>query len=101
MNGINNSNSYALGLDLGSNSIGWAILKLDENDNPCGIEKVGVRVFEAGMEGLYESGKEESRNKKRREARLVRRQIERRARRYRKLANLLQKIGLLHSGKIR
>ncbi len=90
--------SYTLGIDLGSNSIGWAIVKLDENDNPCGIEKVGVRVFEAGMKGQYEEGKEESRNKKRREARLVRRQIERRARRYRKLANLLQQIKLLPQG---
>ncbi|HOL19268.1 MAG TPA: type II CRISPR RNA-guided endonuclease Cas9 [Candidatus Hydrogenedens sp.] len=98
MDTSNNFNPYVLGLDLGSNSIGWAMIKLDENDNLCGIEKVGVRVFEAGMEGQYESGKEESRNKKRREARLVRRQIERRSRRYRKLANLLQKIGLLPDG---
>lgn len=98
MNDTNTFAPFALGLDLGSNSIGWALIKLDENDNPCGIEKVGVRVFEAGMEGQYESGKEESRNKKRREARLTRRQIERRSRRYRKLANLLQKIGLLPEG---
>ncbi len=92
MGTTNNFSPYVLGLDLGSNSIGWSLIKIDENDNPCGIERVGVRVFEAGMEGQYEQGKEESRNKKRREARLVRRQIERRARRYRKLANLLQSI---------
>lgn len=98
MTSSNGFSSYTLGLDLGSNSIGWALIKLDENDNPCGIEKVGVRVFESGMEGLYEQGKEESRNKARREARLVRRQIERRARRYRKLATLLQRIGLLPGG---
>ncbi len=91
---------YVLGLDLGSNSIGWALIKLDNDDNPCGIEKVGVRVFEAGMEGQYESGKEESRNKKRRDARLVRRQIERRARRYRRLANVLQQIKLLPEGNL-
>ncbi len=98
MGTTNNFSPYVLGLDLGSNSIGWSLIKIDENDNPCGIERVGVRVFEAGMEGQYEQGKEESRNKKRREARLVRRQIERRARRYRKLANLLQSIGLLPEG---
>jgi CRISPR-associated endonuclease Csn1 len=96
----NNFSSYVLGLDLGSNSIGWSLIKLDENDNPCGLENVGVRIFEAGMEGLYESGKEESRNIKRRGARLTRRQIERRARRLRKLANLLQRIGLLPPGNL-
>lgn len=100
MTELNHHSPYALGLDLGSNSIGWALIKLDSEDNPCGIEKVGVRVFEAGMEGQYESGKEESRNKKRREARLVRRQIERRARRYRKLANVLQRIKLLPEGNL-
>ncbi|HOQ33093.1 MAG TPA: type II CRISPR RNA-guided endonuclease Cas9 [Candidatus Hydrogenedens sp.] len=98
MSELNHYSPYLLGLDLGSNSIGWALIKLDNDDNPCGIERVGVRVFEAGMEGQYESGKEESRNKKRRDARLVRRQIERRARRYRKLANVLQQIKLLPEG---
>ena len=98
MSELNHYSPYVLGLDLGSNSIGWALIKLDNDDNPCGIERVGVRVFEAGMEGQYESGKEESRNKKRRDARLVRRQIERRARRYRKLANVLQQIKLLPEG---
>ena len=95
------TNPYSLGLDLGSNSIGWALIKLDENENPCGIEKVGVRVFKAGMKGLIEQGKEKSRCKNRREARLSRRQIERRSRRYKKLAGLLQKIGLLPEGDIR
>ncbi len=98
MSGTNNFSPYTLGLDLGSNSIGWALIKLDDDDNPCGIEKAGVRVFKAGMEGLYEQGKEESRNRARREARLVRRQLERRARRLRKLAKLLQRLKLLPEG---
>ena len=98
MSELNNYSPYVLGLDLGTNSIGWALIKLDDNDKPCGIERVGVRVFEAGMEGHYGSGKEESRNKKRREARLARRQLDRRVRRCRKLANVLQQIKLLPEG---
>ena len=44
----NNGLKYRLGLDLGTNSIGWAALRLDENDAPCGILDMGVRVFPDG-----------------------------------------------------
>lgn len=40
--------SYRLGLDLGTNSIGWAAIKLDADDNPCGVLDMGVRVFPDG-----------------------------------------------------
>ena len=70
----------ALGLDLGANSIGWALLA-ESDDKPSRVIATGVRVFEAGVEGDIESGKDESRNTKRRDARLIRRQAERRARR--------------------
>ena len=39
---------YRLGLDLGTNSIGWAVVRLDDNRNPCGILDMGVRVFPDG-----------------------------------------------------
>ncbi len=39
---------YRLGLDLGTNSIGWAAVRLDEDDDPCGILDMGVRVFPDG-----------------------------------------------------
>lgn len=39
---------YRLGLDLGTNSIGWAALVLDEAGNPTGIHDVGVRIFSDG-----------------------------------------------------
>ena len=91
---------YILGLDLGANSIGWAILSAEpvEKDGrlkPVKIEQTGVRVFEAGVEGDIESGKDESRNLKRREARSHRRQLERRARRLTNLFHLLQNAKLL------
>jgi len=89
---------YILGIDLGTSSVGWAVIKADENDNPAGILDLGVRIFRAGKEGDLERGQDESRNKKRREARLARRQIKRRRRRKMKLFLDLQKSGLLPAG---
>ena len=91
------SPDYVLGIDLGSNSLGWAMIGL-EDGQPAKLLRAGVRVFEAGMEGDIESGQEESRNLKRREARLHRRQLWRRARRLRRVFNLLQRFGLLPPG---
>lgn len=39
---------YRLGLDLGTNSIGWALLALDDNDYVTGLIKTGVRIFPDG-----------------------------------------------------
>ena len=39
---------YRLGLDLGSTSIGWAMLRLDADNNPCAVIKAGVRIFSDG-----------------------------------------------------
>ena len=39
---------YRLGLDMGTNSIGWAAVKLDESGNPCGVLDMGVRIFPDG-----------------------------------------------------
>ena len=37
-----------LGLDLGTNSIGWCLLDLDQADEVTGIFKCGVRIFSDG-----------------------------------------------------
>ncbi|HLA38008.1 MAG TPA: type II CRISPR RNA-guided endonuclease Cas9 [Candidatus Brocadiales bacterium] len=87
-----------LGLDIGTNSIGWSLLE-DKGQDQGRIVGSGVRVYEAGMEGLIEQGKEESRNKNRRDARLHRRNLQRRARRMGGLWSLLQSSGLLPEGK--
>ena len=84
-------------MTLGTNSLGWAIIGLVDGV-PANLLRAGVRVFEAGMDGNMESGQEESRNLKRREARLHRRQLWRRSRRLRKIFNLLQSFGLLPRG---
>ncbi len=39
---------YRLGLDIGTNSIGWCVLRLDENDQPIGIIRAGSRIFSDG-----------------------------------------------------
>jgi CRISPR-associated endonuclease Csn1 len=88
---------YTLGLDLGSASIGWALIRLDSNHSPCNLLDAGVRIFEPGVEGNIEEGKDESKALARRTARLQRRQLRRRAARQRELFRLLQAEGLLPS----
>lgn len=78
-----------LGLDLGPNSIGWALI--DDARNT--IVNLGVRIFPEGVDN-FDTGKEESRNEARRKARGMRRQIARRARRKRMLREALIEAGL-------
>ena len=78
-----------LGLDLGPNSIGWALIR-DDPENPanCELIDLGVRVFSEGVDA-FDTGKEASRNESRRIARGMRRQIARRSRRRRLLKEAL------------
>ncbi len=92
--------TYALGLDIGVASIGWALIDLDEDGNPSGIRRIGSHTFDPGVEGNVESGRDEARGKARREARLPRRMFWRRQRRRRKILGLLQRAGLLPPGDI-
>lgn len=39
---------YRLALDLGSTSLGWAMVRLDASDAPCAVIKAGVRIFSDG-----------------------------------------------------
>ncbi|CAN1548978.1 COG3513 Predicted CRISPR-associated nuclease, contains McrA/HNH-nuclease and RuvC-like nuclease domain [Burkholderiaceae bacterium] len=41
---------YRLALDLGSTSLGWAMVRLNANKEPCAIIKAGVRIFSDGRE---------------------------------------------------
>lgn len=38
--------NYVLGLDVGIASVGWAVLELNEEDNPIRIEGLGARIFD-------------------------------------------------------
>lgn len=81
-----------LGLDLGSNSVGWALLSADDR-LPAGIVDLGVRIFNKAVEEKTPTPK----NAKRRERRLARRVIQRRARRKQRMLNYLVSLRLLPS----
>ncbi len=82
---------YRLGLDIGTNSIGWAVLELNTELAPIGIIDSGVRIFSNGREPR--GG--ESTAVKRRIARGIRRNRDRYKKRRRKLLELLVEFGLL------
>ncbi|GMW00127.1 MAG: hypothetical protein AMXMBFR84_12650 [Candidatus Hydrogenedentota bacterium] len=97
------NNEMVLGLDLGTNSVGWALIEYAAG-KPTRLIRSGARVFDPGVDGTaqdIEQGKDESRNAKRREARQQRKQADRRRRRMAKTAAALQRMGLLPSGDIR
>ena len=83
--------SLRLGLDIGTNSIGWALLRLDGDGDPTGIVEGGVRIFPDGR-----NPKDKSSNaRKRREKRGPRRNRDRRLARRRRLREQLIETGLL------
>ena len=41
---------YRLGIDVGSNSLGWCVLELDEDGEPFRIEGAGSRIFSDGRD---------------------------------------------------
>lgn len=79
-----------LGLDLGSNSIGWAVLSA-QHTKPDEILGLGSRIFTKAVEDKTPTPK----NQARRNARLARRVIQRRARRKQRMLNYLVKLYLL------
>ena len=81
-----------LGLDLGPNSIGWALVD-DSPEGGSALVDIGVRVFPEGVDA-FDTAKEKSRNEDRRVTRGMRRQVRRRARRRRRLQEALSAVGL-------
>lgn len=79
--------SKILGLDLGTNSIGWALI--DDKNNR--ILDTGVRIFPEGVDNLGDRQNEMSKNSTRRVFRQVRRQIFRRKLRKKILLKTLAK----------
>ena len=80
--------SKILGLDLGTNSIGWGVIDGES------IIDIGVRIFPEGVENLGEGENEMSRNASRRGARQIRRQYLRRKLRKLMLLNELNRNGM-------
>lgn len=85
-----------LGLDLGTNSIGWAVVNADENGNPAGIEGMGSRIIPMGSDKIdYEKGATITKNAERRTKRSARRMGKRYKIRRNKLLFILAKLNML------
>ena len=82
---------YAIGLDIGITSVGWAELALVGDDAPCGILNMGVRIFDAAEQP--KTG--ESLAAPRREARSSRRRLRRHRHRSERIKKLLVEEKLL------
>src|SRR5680860_757981 len=79
--------SKILGLDLGTNSIGWALIE-QKDESKGQIIDIGSRIFPMGV-NMEKGTNEVSKNATRREKRQGRRQNFRRKMRKEKLAELL------------
>ena len=76
---------YAIGLDIGIASVGWAVVRLDGEDHPCGILGMGSRIFDAAEQP--KTG--ESLAAPRRQARSARRRLRRHRHRNQRIRHLL------------
>lgn len=84
---------FIIGLDLGSNSLGWSVIEIDKDKKPKTITKLGVRVFNPGIKDL-ETSNPATAASERRLARLARRQTDRRRMRKIKTEHVLKNAGL-------
>ncbi len=91
-------NKYTLGLDLGTNSIGWVLIEPGKSSKKH-IVDLGVRCFEAGMNINEATGKRDSHALERRMARGRRRNLSRRQMRKETTRKRLAEANLLPLGK--
>ena len=87
---------YRLGLDLGTNSLGWAMLELNETGDPCRIIRLGVRIFDSGRKPKDGSSKAVDR----RDARQMRRRHDRYLHRRNQYIKSLVSCGLLPESEV-
>lgn len=87
---------YAIGLDIGISSVGWASVALDEEDKPCGIIGMGSRIFDAAEQP--KTG--DSLAAPRRAARSARRRLRRRRHRNERIRALMLREGLLSEAEL-
>ena len=57
---LDSSQKYILGLDLGSASIGWATIRLNDQLEPTEVFDAGVRIFDPGVEVTAKISTEEA-----------------------------------------
>ena len=88
-------NKWRLGLDLGTNSIGWSVFSLDDDNEILKLEDMGVRIFSDGRDPKTK----EPLAVARRSARAQRKLIYRRKLRRKQAFRLLQSQGLFPATK--
>jgi CRISPR-associated endonuclease Csn1 len=85
-----------LGLDLGTNSIGWALINLNSENKEGEIIDLGSRIIPMGAEvSNFEQGNPQTKNAERRMARSIRRMGKRYKARRNKLLYILHQAGIL------
>lgn len=84
-------NRYAIGLDIGITSVGWAAIALNEKEEPCAILDMGTRIFDAAEHPKTGA----SLAAPRREARGARRRTRRHRHRIERIRHLIISQGLL------
>jgi CRISPR-associated endonuclease Csn1 len=82
---------YRLGIDIGTNSLGWCLLELDHAGEPCRLLDIGVRIFKDGRDPKSRASLAATR----RLARAMRRQRDRRLGRKHLLIDRLVSNGLM------
>ena len=88
-----------LGLDLGTNSIGWALVEIDEYSIPFRIIALGSRIIplDSDSRDQFVKGQAVSKNKDRTTARTQRKGYDRKQLRKKDLKNLLEKFKIYPS----
>ena len=91
-----------LGLDLGTNSIGWAVVNADDNGKPLSIEGMGSRIVPLTPDDANEftKGNAISKNKSRTEKRTARKGYDRYQLRRENLTVELRKLNMLPDEKL-
>jgi len=86
-----------LGLDLGTNSIGWAVISTDDNDKPAKIQELGSRIIPMDAAALsdFAKGNSKSQTAERTRLRGVRRLRGRHLLRRERLHRVLNMMGFL------
>ncbi len=87
---------YRLALDLGSTSLGWAMVRLNQNNEPHAIIKAGVRIFSDGRNPKDGSSLAVTR----REARAMRRRRDRLLKRKSRMMSNLTELGFFPTDKV-
>ncbi|GAC1609832.1 MAG: hypothetical protein NVS3B3_17230 [Aquirhabdus sp.] len=86
--------AYRLALDLGSTSLGWAMVRLNADQQPCAVIKAGVRIFSNGRNPKDGSSLAVTR----REARAMRRRRDRLLKRKARMTRSLIEHGFFPAG---